>query len=511
MNLNIKSCLRPVALVSWVLLAFSSLAFVSCFEDETTEATRALSELTIVDGTIEDVYNIEKNDTLIVSPEIIQSNVQKAVTYTWEIDQEEYSHDSAFYYIGNALGTYQCRLIVENEDGKTFYPFTLYVNSPYEEGITIISEDTDGKSRLSFMLASTEDSVGFIDGDCFSINNQDIAFASHPADMVCSDGSLIIACKGKGEGDDVATIYYLNEKTFVVENMLTVEEYSDFKPTKLGIPSIGFSGVSYPVLCENGNVYEFSTTEGALTLPVKLTSNYAQSCVVYDKGTGYYYSLIFWDKEVGGLTLLYNGYGPYYCSSTTYLCTKDQCTSSTNYFNGKSFVTMARVNQTTSQASTDTPLVLVITKVGVLYQKTLLNVNFWTYDSESGTNKLNDNGGSKMCGTGTVDLDDTTPCIANQTYYSFLFANGNKVMRWNYTSSQLLNNADVLQTVGSDDAIITGFELSQDQTRTYVAFYEPNQSGLNGSVWVIDTDKGTILKKYDNICYKPTKIMYKKK
>ena len=92
-----------------------------------------------------------------------------------------------------------------------------------------------------------------------------------------------------------------------------------------------------------------------------------------------------------------------------------------------------------------------------------------------------------------------------------LFADGNKVRRWNYTSNQQITAADVLQTIGSETAIICGFELSADHKQTYVAFYEPDQPGLNGSVWVIDTDKGNIIKKYNNICYQPVKIMYKKK
>ena len=94
---------------------------------------------------------------------------------------------------------------------------------------------------------------------------------------------------------------------------------------------------------------------------------------------------------------------------------------------------------------------------------------------------------------------------------SLLFAEGNKVHRWNYTTSQLLTAADVFQTVGTADAVITGFEMSVDHKKTYVAFYEPKQSGKNGSLWVIDTDKGTILEKYDNVFYRPVKMIYKKK
>ena len=121
-----------------------------------------------------------------------------------------------------------------------------------------------------------------------------------------------------------------------------------------------------------------------------------------------------------------------------------------------------------------------------------------------------DNGGFKLAGTKSP-IDENTPCIANKTYLSLLFADGNKVRRWYYTKTTHINKAETLLTVGSDDAIITGFEISDDHLKTYVTFYEPNKEGKNGSVWVIDTDKGTVLEKYENVCYQPVKIIYKKK
>ena len=100
--------------------------------------------------------------------------------------------------------------------------------------------------------------------------------------------------------------------------------------------------------------------------------------------------------------------------------------------------------------------------------------------------------------------------MANKTFYSLLFADGNKVRRWNYNSNiASLANAPVLLSVGSDNAVITEFEISADHLKTYVAFYEPNVEGLNGSVWVFDTDTGEVLEKYENICYKPVKMFYK--
>lgn len=496
-------------------IALFTTTLASCFSDETTLGNQPISEIVIDSTSIEKVYNIDKNETLVISPAVSQTNGEKELAYTWEINLETYSNDREFVYVGKELGSYQCRLIVENEDGKSFFPFELHVNSPYEEGITVISKDTQGNSMLSFMLNPADGSqpTGFMTGEQFSINNPEYSFADNVSDMVQSSGSLIIACQGAADGSSPATIYYLNEKTLVVENLLTAPEYPDFKPTQMGIPSVGASGVSYPVLCEGGNVYEFSTTEGAIAKPSKMPYTYAQTAITYDEGRYGYYNLLYWDKDINALSLIYNGYGPYYCGKT-YLQKRDACVGNANAFNGLTIRKMVQVEMTQKELSSGIiPEVLVITTnaTGIMFQRTLLSVNFWEYNFDTMENILMDNGGSKPCGVGQLSLTETTPCVASRTYYAMLFAEGNKVKRWNYTTSQFITAADNLQTIGSENAVITSMELSADQTRTYVAFYEPNQSGLNGSVWVIDTDKGTILEKYDNVCYQPVKIMYKKK
>jgi hypothetical protein len=192
---------------------------------------------------------------------------------------------------------------------------------------------------------------------------------------------------------------------------------------------------------------------------------------------------------------------------------RNDCVGTANFFNGLNIRKMTLVKMTEEQRKAgNNSEILVITnnQIGMI-QRTRISVDFWGYNSETSENVLVDNGGYKVCGFGDLPLTETTPCIANLTYYSMLFADGNKVRRWNYTSNQQITAADVLQTIGSETAIISGFELSADHKLTYVAFYEPDQPGLNGSVWVIDTDKGNIIKKYDNICYQPVKIMYKKK
>ena len=505
-----------------ILMLIASPMLTSCVDDDTTLADKALSEIIIDATTIDEVYNIDKNEVLRIAPKISQTNKEKPLTYTWEVNQEVFSHSPEFEYPAKYLGRYMCRLIVENSDGKSFFPFIVNVNSPYEEGITVLSQDADGKSMISFMLTPTDPTLPrhFISGDCFSVNNEDTPFASHAIDMVQSSGSLIIACQGAddwqshptaGRNADVPTIYYLNEKTLVAENILTVTEYADFKPTHLIIPSMGASGVAYPVLCENGSVYEFSTTEGAIAKPTKLQSKYAQTCLVHDDGgSGWYFELLFWDKTVGGLCEIYSGYGPYYCGRKYHLL-RDECVGSENYFNGNDIVKMVLIDLTDQQKRTERSEILVLTKNAIMTRKTILDTGFWVYDYDNGENMLFDNGGTSTACVGTNIITENTPCVANKTYYSLLFGRGNRLMRWNYTTQQTLDKADVLQTFGSSSAVITDILLSRDHLTTYVAFYEPDQPGLNGSVYVINTDTGEILERYDNVCYRPTRMIYKKK
>ncbi len=493
-----------------VLMLGACLA--SCVKDDTSLGTGVISEITIQEGSVKEEYSIFKNEVLEITPTIKQSSSNKPLTYTWEIDQKVYSYGRVFKYTGERLGKYQCRLIVANEDGKAFFPFMLYVETPYEEGITVLSHDKDGKSMLSFMLAQKDPAAEqFVEGDCFVVNNPEEIFADSVSDMVQCDGSLIIACKGNNKTSKPGTIYYLNEKTFVLENKLTTQEYPDFKPTHLGIPANGSLGVAYPILSENGKVYEFSTTEGVLAPAVRFQSTYAQSLLVTSGGMAGKYTLHLWDKKQhnGALAMLMDGYGPYFCSKVYQPSDSDGFSEDDNYFNGKELVAMFVPRL--AQGSTESENIVVITRTSERnFQKAELYKYFWKYNEEEGKTVL-DVGKTGVAGSGAQMFDEKTPMIASRVFQVLLFAQGNKVYSWNYLLKDLFQRSKVIASVGSEDAVITSFELSKNHKETYVAYYEPNEEGMNGYVAVINTDTGELLRQYDNVCYQPVKIMYKKK
>lgn len=500
--------------IQYVLMMCGLLGLASCVDDESTYATNPISEIIIEEGSVKERYDINKNEVLSIKPQCRQTNKKKALSYTWEIDQKVYSQEEVFVYTGDRLGSYDCRLIVENEDGKAFFPFKLNVNSPYEEGITVLSCDPQGKSMLSFMLKQLDGNVEehFEDGDCFAVNNPDMHFASNASDMMQCGGNLIISCKGGETDGSSSAVYYLNEKTFVVQNYIDASEYPDFKPIKLAIPNVNSSGISYPILCENGSVYELSITESVIIPSIKMKFKYAPTCTVRTANGGGKYSLLFWDEINGGLCQIMNGYGPYYCSKD-YLVSIDKLDENNNYFKDRQFVGMFMPRVPQGFVNTETPDIWVIVKpeTGPMHYKVQLNSGFWVYDENTGKNSLVDNGGYKICAFATPKFHAQSPHVASRLYYTLFFGEGNNVYAWNYTTSQRLDQAKVYCSPGTEQAVVTSMELSEDQQELFVAFYEPAEEGLNGHVWVYDTQEGRLLRKYDNVCYRPVKIMYKKK
>ena len=505
----------------YILLALAVFALASCYEDKSTGATYPISEIFINEDSLETVYNINKNDTLVITPVITQSNEELPLSYAWELDQEVVSTEKVFHYVGKKLGSYNGRLIVENEHGKSFFIFTLNVNSPYEYGVTILSKDADGRPHIAFMQEPMKegDKKEFYDENSLEKNNPGQFFASNPSDIVQTKGTLIVACQGSDDDtdDDGAAIYFLNEKTFVMENLVESKEYPSFKPTKLFTPEESYDGSAYPVLSADGIMYSLPTYNAVLQPSHNLLSKYAQTGFVVGNST--VNDILLWDKEVNGLVCVYNSYGPYYCGNK-YLLQPDSL-SYDQYYKEKfselvEVLTLTYIRKTDKQLKESGRDLIVLARAERSVQKLLIATFFWRYIEGTNPRKyeLLTEGGdfSKVAGKSYSVIDENTPCIANDTYKTMLFPDGNKVMKWKYTSDAYLDESEKLLEVGTKDAIITSFEMSDDHLKTYVALYEPNQEGKNGSVWVFDTNvPEKVLEKYDNVCYEPIKVIYKKK
>ena len=134
------------------------LLAIGCFDDDTTVDTVRISEIAIDTNSLQKEYNRDKNQTLVIdiTPYVTQKEKDLPLTFQWDMDYKFYSDSSVLYVDCQDLGTFPMRVKVSNEHSSAFYEFKLHINSPYEEGITVLSESGDGTGMLSFMRQMTE-------------------------------------------------------------------------------------------------------------------------------------------------------------------------------------------------------------------------------------------------------------------------------------------------------------------------------------------------------------------
>jgi hypothetical protein len=134
--------------------------------------------------------------------------------------------------------------------------------------------------------------------------------------------------------------------------------------------------------------------------------------------------------------------------------------------------------RTPVKTSPDSDQIIMGTKKGAMYYRLKVANGYWSYNAEEGENILSVYDGFKTIGFST-DMTATSPYVATTLYGNMYYAKGNTIKRWNYSLDMHLQQAQKHATVGSADAVITAMELSPNHEETYVAFYEPNESGMN--------------------------------
>lgn len=509
---------------AYIPIMIAAILLASCASDDTDLGGRAISMIAIDSTSIQAEYNQNKNDVVVIEPLVSQSQAGQELRYEWEINHEVYSTEPVLRYSCTQLGAFDCRLIVSNDDGKAFSTFRINVNTPYEEGLVIISNAPDGKSMLSFMLHNTDGTPDtFAEGDVFSLNNPEVKFASNVNEVAQSNGSLILACNGNPSAGEPVTIYYLNEKTLDLENYVAMPEYPDFQPQSMMLSKAAYPGASYPTLSSNGKVYEFASTEGTVVTSTKFSYTYDTDVYAYfDDGTGRNYNIFLWDTELGIPVTMFNGYGGYYCIADWGTCAnRTAVTPQTNLFaaGADEPVAMFIPRFTKVQLVLATPQIYIITQSGNQLRRTALDKDVWGYDIEEAKNKFLLRESLAPIGmVGTVPFEKGMPMIASNTHKRLFYAIGNRIYHWNYQQTTLAQ-ARLFATVGDAGTVIKGFELSTDQKTLYVAAYNPAESGLNGSCYIIPINQSGTTQEitagettaHEHISYNPVKIIYKQK
>jgi len=450
--------------------------FYACYKDNSTLGKNPITQIQISLPEITDaVVNKEKNDTLVINPVITFQGKEKPVTYEWEVNYEVFSTQKELVYPCSKLGSFNVRLKVSNDDGSAFSTFTLNVNSPYEEGLMVLGQNDQGEGSLAFMRKYTPQEIAqgkvesFVN-NLFTLNNPGEKIGKNPTDIAKRQKQILISSSGEGK------IYYLNDKTFELEATVSAPDIPDFKPVAMNIPDGGFRTAS--ILCEGGKIYSLAMLE----FLVMKDKKYSQPVIMK---TTFGFNLndcfsYFWDSTKSQLLQ----YSAYY--TTNSLQAFDNQDLVTFFYDASSIYVITR-DKTDPSIYTKTVFSQYIqnvsTKVLDIKQQAVLNVS------------------------GTPLLNPFSPVKVNTAFKKLLYASDNKVYSWFYTGTDM----QTTPFITIDEGTVTALEQSPDGTQLYVGVYNPNATGLKGSVYVFDMDSGALIKKYSGISDKPVKLFYKKK
>lgn len=470
----------------YIYLIMLGLLVTSCFDDETTLDQVTLSEITIDTLKLQKVYNIDKNTTLEITPQVSQSLENQELTFEWQADYKVYSDSSSLRFAGKELGTYPMRLKVSNTHGSAFYEFTIHVNSPYEEGIAVLSAAPDGSSLLSFMRKYSKEeleagAVEHFATNCLEINNPGVTFAKGPSDMGKRLSQIYLTCK------DEPTVYALNAKTFEIENIITTPEYPDFSPVALQLTDN--DARSAIIVSEDGSFYDLSTFEGVLVPHTLLTSTYAPAYSIYYND----YSVInhFWNYELS--TICAYGGGEELNLGDEYFFWDHEPIAIFNNIYGDNFILLTKYDGQ-----------YISTTIGIMLYEFIYDED-WTLIEQRPDIR------DQRLIEGNPVLTLNTPKVANTKYKSLIYAQGNKLYRWYFSDDSF--STDYWASIDLDGAEITSLSLSPDEEELYVGVCQPGKEGLNGHLHILNSDTGKSVKgsPYSNIAYQPIKILYKTK
>lgn len=478
-------------ILKYILILFCVLSITACFDDNTTLDTVRISEINIDTLKMQKIYNIDHHEQLTISTAgiVTETEEQLPLHFEWEVDYKLYSEEANLEYIGKEIGAFPVRLKVSNKHGSSFYEFTINVNTAYQTGIAILSENAEGIPMFSFMreLSDSELAAGkekkFVT-NCLQVNNPDAIFPKHPTDFGIRKEQVFICFK------DEPAIYMLNGKMLNIENIVT-DPSSEFIPEKLLIANSA-ARVAV-VITPKGKVYQFGSVEGIILPHPKFTSEYAANIGLV-ASLGYQDATILWDAKESAIIDFYGGY---YLFST-----KDQGLD----FSGHTPIALY---------DRDGQYFTMLTRKGDIFMKTSIAYTWMINDGYDENYKpINPRFGlseDKVVISGSPKFNAQTPYAVSKILRCMYYADGNNIYRWFFNSGAFETKPwKTLDDI--EGAQITAISISKDEKQLYVGVNRVSKDeSKSGSLYILNSDTGKNEDKspYLNIAYKPIRIMYK--
>lgn len=467
---------------NYLILSFLIVSMFSCYEDKSTVDTLELSEIDIkIDNLESETIDIEKNKTLTINPVVKQSGKEYPLIYEWQINYKIYSTEKTLVYVGSELGSFPVRLKVTNRDGSSFLTFTLNVNSPYEEGVFVLTENPDGNGNIAFMRTLTDaekakGSVETFENNCFTTNNPKLSLGKGATDVKKRADQLYISSADEGQ------ISVINTKTFQLETKITAPEIPEFQPYKINIPDN--KGRSATILSKNGKLYKLATLEFLVIEMPGLPENAELDMKTQFVPTYNYTSNYFWDKQ----------------NSAFWYTNEYSLNSSKNALSDQAlicFFATADAGYILTRDKND-PTKLKKTKFASQIESINKDDNSKYVDILEQESFVNE--------ASTLKASSIT--VLNTVFNKLIYANDNKIYNWYYSGTNI--PTDPFIELDSKNKVLA-MNMSPDEKNLYVATYDESASGLKGSMFIYNADNGKLVSKHEHVFDKPINVFYKVK
>lgn len=459
-------------IISILLIAWG---FTSCIKDHTTDADPMFSSITILSDY--DTLSVNLSEPLVYSVKIDQEGKTLPVAYEWAYatyntnDKTGYpakdslrviSNEAELRYTFRKLGTYYLRLKVDNGEAIAFKGFVLNVSTPYDEGITILSEDAAGKPRVSFMktLSRQEIDAGikqeFVT-DVLTKENPDITIGAC-TDLAQYGNYLLLAEKDKG------LIYKLNAKTFGVMYENKVRE---IVPGFTCIELAG-SGTKNWMITADGNAYRYDLV--------------LDEVLVIDQALG---------LDIEGYHWGYSSSYQYFLNYTNSMIYSPGVNLSTSGTSFKDYHILGLVHYTitklyTITVSRDDPSKGVVFTSSGSFKNPKVLINFDAKD---------------------LKLDRHSTILYSSVYKYAYYNYGKGIYRWNCTGQ--LPNVPIVELTGNKE--ITALDMDPEKKLLYVCFVDNDRTDLKGGLFIYNLDDFTLESVYEGIADRPLRVFYKVK
>lgn len=496
--------------LKYIVIAVSCLFGTSaCIDDESTGAHIPLSEITI--ATAQDSFYVDYGSEAVITPTISQTIEGKELSYEWraslitktsngqeKADSLKYiSIEPELKYSFPQLGEYKVRLRVTNGDVNEMLYYRVFVQTPFIEGLFVLSTDEQQNGMTSFLRAKDEKNIPTGTGYDFKLR----AFESINPGCALNDMTDVVRI-----GSDMMMssrkdqlLYVFDSKTF---DLLSVIDLKKDVPwmQPVAIPSYFFDGTDVSPVTEffllsahgdfcSGDIVDMYASEDRSLYPEKAA--YEKCFVSYipnpDWNTlGHYF---FVDNTNSRIDHFSADFGT------------NEASGSEDYFAGYNICNLIlkdNIGLWVVASKKEDPSSVRITKF-----KDLDNYGWETNPFEAVEKKYDYQ-------TDHLTLTLATQMEMSSVYNLCMYTNGSGIYQWKYDDGGTINKLPE-EPVLTVDGEITCYSMSTDQRYLYLGVWNTkSQKELKGSVEVFDIESGKIVKTYPGIANKPVKVFYKK-